>query len=179
MELLLWRWSTLVQITSDLMIAMFFIALARSLGRRELRDWVGAWALDFVAIAIATAYWLLQPRSDAYFPVISAAYTFAKNAFIVLLVFGVFRFSQGRPTRIRYNAAMIALALYSVAIGIFVPTIDALGAVEALTIGLGFAIGTACILARKPPAWGWLATGFIVRALLAIGEGTVFTLQVS
>ena len=175
---MLWRWSTLVQITSDLMIAVFFIALARSVGRRELRDWVGAWALNFVALAVTIAYWLLQP-SHAWFPLIAAAYTFAKNAFIALLVCGVFRFSPRPPSRIRYGSIMAALASYSIAIGVFVPTIDALGAVEALTIGAGFAIGAACIFARQPPAWGRLATGFAVRALLAIGEGIVFTLQVS
>jgi len=178
MELLLWRWSTLVQITSDLMIAVFFVALARSVGRRELRDWVGAWALNFVALAITIAFWLLQP-GPAWFPPIADTYTLSKNLFIALLVFGVVRFSGGQPARVRYAVAGAALAVYSAAIGAFVPSIDVLGAIESLTIGLGFAVGTAVILARKPPAWGWLATGFAVRALLAIGEGTVFTMQLS
>ncbi len=177
MELLLWRWSTLVQLTSDLMIAVFFVALVRSVGRSELRDWVGAWGLNFVALAITIAYWLLQP-GPAWFPLIAGAYTLAKNLFIALLICGVIRFSGGPLARLRYGVVGAALAAYSLAIGLFVPTIDALGAVESLTIGFGFAAGTGYILARKPPAWGWLATGFAVRALLAIGEGTVFTMQV-
>jgi len=178
LELLLWRWSTLVQITSDLMIAVFFVALARSVGRRELNDWVVAWALNFAALAITIAYWLLQP-SAAWFPLTAGTYTLAKNLFIALLASGVIRFSGGQPTRLHHALVGSALVLFSVGIGLFVPSIDVLGAIESLTIGLGFAVGTFVILALKPPAWGWLAAGFAVRALLALGEGTVFTMQVA
>ena len=50
MELLLWRWSTTAQITSELMIAVFFVVLARSVRRVEMRPWVQAWVANLAAL---------------------------------------------------------------------------------------------------------------------------------
>jgi hypothetical protein len=43
MELLLWRWSTTAQTASLLMIAIFFVVLARAIRRPELQTVVKAW----------------------------------------------------------------------------------------------------------------------------------------
>jgi diguanylate cyclase (GGDEF)-like protein len=177
LELLLYRWSALVQITSDLMIALFFLVLLRSVGRSELRAWVGGWIANLIALAIIVTYWLQQPSANDFFPVIAGGYTFAKNLFIVLLVCGVARFAGRDAQRIPYLALIGGLALLSLIVAAVIASIDELGALEQLTIGLGFAVGFFFILAARPPAWGWLAAGFAVRSLLSTGEGIVFTMQ--
>ena len=40
MELLLWQWSTTAQTASALMIAIFFLVLARSVRRPEVKAWL-------------------------------------------------------------------------------------------------------------------------------------------
>ncbi|HEY2345367.1 MAG TPA: GGDEF domain-containing protein [Xanthomonadaceae bacterium] len=178
MELLLYRWSTLVQVTSDLMIALFFVVLSRSVGRSELRAWVGGWMANLVALAITVGFWLLQPRANDFFAVVTFGYTFAKNLFIVLLVCGVARFAGRDARRIPWMPLIAGTALLSLVVAAAVPSIDVLGTVESLTIGLGLGVGTVFILVARPPAYGWLAAGFAVRSLLATGEGTVFAMQV-
>ena len=62
-ELLLWRWSTLVQITSAWMLMVFFIVVRRSTGRRELDAWVGGWIANgadiFLSLAQAGLAWCI------------------------------------------------------------------------------------------------------------------------
>ena len=52
LELALWQWSNAVQITSVLMITVFFAVLGRTVRRAEVRWWLYAWAADLVALAI-------------------------------------------------------------------------------------------------------------------------------
>jgi diguanylate cyclase (GGDEF)-like protein len=55
MELLLWRWSTTAQIASAIVIAVFFVVLARSVRRVELRPWVMAWLANLAALFVTMA----------------------------------------------------------------------------------------------------------------------------
>jgi hypothetical protein len=64
-QLLLWRWSTIVQLTSLAMVAAFFALLAHANPRPELRWWARAWTANLLALAATTIYWLVQ--SDAAF----------------------------------------------------------------------------------------------------------------
>ena len=57
MELLLWRWSTALQITSLVIITAFFAALARSTPRDELRWWLRAWFANLAALSVTLAFW--------------------------------------------------------------------------------------------------------------------------
>ena len=49
-QLLLWQWSSAVQVTSLAMIAAFFALLARFNPRAELRWWTFAWLANLVAL---------------------------------------------------------------------------------------------------------------------------------
>ena len=55
MDVQLWRWSTAVQITSALLIALFFVVLTRSTHRTELRIWVVAWLANVLALVATLA----------------------------------------------------------------------------------------------------------------------------
>lgn len=169
-ELLLWRWSTSVQITSDLIIAVFFVVLARSVGRAELRTWVGAWLANLGALAITIAFWLLQPRAPLVFAVICALYIFCKTMFIVLLTVGSIAFTARRQARIPYAGLAVAVAAFAALGGMFAHVIDQLGMIEATTICLCLAAGAVFVCIQKPPGYAWLATGFVVRSALAAAE---------
>ena len=68
-QLLLWRWSTIVQLTSLAMATAFFALLARASRRPELRSWMRAWLANFFALAVTSCDWVLQPV--ALFPLFS------------------------------------------------------------------------------------------------------------
>lgn len=170
MELLLWRWSTSVQITSDLMIAVFFLVLARSVGRHELRPWVNAWLANLVALSVTIAFWLAQPQSAMAFTVIAWLYMFSKTLFVTLLVVGSAGFSARESARISYRNLLLGVAAFSL-FGVFLArSIPWLGVVESTTIAVCLAAGAVFLVAKKTPAYGWLAAGFIARSLLALAE---------
>jgi hypothetical protein len=76
---LLWRWSTSVQLTSLVMIAIFFWMLARSIRTAALRWWVRAWLWNLVALAITIFYWFLLPPSWLVHALVAPVYMGAKT----------------------------------------------------------------------------------------------------
>ena len=179
MELLLWRWSTLVQVTSDLIIAVFFVVLARSVGRTELRAWVSGWVANLAALSITIVFWLTQPQSPIVFAIISAFYLFAKTLFVVLLVAGTAGFLDRQTLPIPYRMLIIGVAIFSMLSTLVVHSINMLGLIQATTICICLVAGTAFLVAKKPPAYGWLATGFVVRSALAVAEALAYGSQLS
>jgi len=87
MELLLWRWSTAVQVTSLVMIAVFFAVLGRSVRRAEVGWWVKAWVANLAALGVTVGYWVFQPP-EPIDPVMRGSYMAAKTAFVVLFLLG-------------------------------------------------------------------------------------------
>src|SRR3954467_1397493 len=98
MELFLWRWSTTAQITSELMIAVFFVVLARSVRRVEMRPWIQAWLWNLVALLVTIIFWFAQPKSRIAFMTIAFGYTLSKTIFSVLLVAGTWNFVRRPPS---------------------------------------------------------------------------------
>jgi diguanylate cyclase (GGDEF)-like protein len=184
MELLLWRWSTSVQITSDLLIALFFVVLARSVGRTELRSWVSAWVANLAALSVTIVFWLLQPQSKLAFAIISSMYIFAKTLFVVLLVIGAAGFLARRQNPVRagrapYLKVAVVVAIFSLIGGFAAGSINVLGVIQATAICLLLGVGAVFLVRNKTPAYGWLATGFVVRAALAAAEALAYATQLA
>src|SRR5215813_11414498 len=101
MELLLWRWSTAMQVISALIIAIFFIILNGSIRRVELRPWVWAWLANLAAMVATVAFWYIQP-SGFWIWLIRFGYFFAKTFFVALLVLGAYGFTHStlKPRRV-------------------------------------------------------------------------------
>jgi diguanylate cyclase (GGDEF)-like protein len=177
MELLLWRWSTGAQITSALMIAAFFLALARSLRRVELRPWTQAWLANLVALLATVAFWFLQPSSRAAFMLLRFAYFFGKTGFSVLLAVGAWAFVRARIGRRTRQRLFVATLLFSAIAAILVAPINQIGLVQsALTAALLLA-GAGILLAKRPPGSAGLTGGLIARALLAVVEAIAYGSQ--
>src|SRR5947199_3425838 len=110
MELLLWRWSTTAQITSELMIAVFFVVLARSVRRVEIRPWIQAWLWNLAALFVTIIFWFAQPNSRIAFMATVFGYTLSKTIFFVLLVAGTWNFVR-RPLSINVRRIVIACVI--------------------------------------------------------------------
>ncbi|MGA9332765.1 MAG: GGDEF domain-containing protein [Rudaea sp.] len=177
MELLLWRWSTIVQTTSDVMIAGFFVALAFSLGRRELRMWVAAWLMNLGALSVTICFWILQPQTRLAMVVLVSCYVFAKTLFVLLLLMGGAGFAARQPVRIGYGKLCAGVAVFSIAVGTFTKTIDQLGVVQEAVIAIFLALGVVSLFRCGIRNNGWLATGFAIRSLLAIASSAAYALQ--
>jgi len=168
-ELLLWRWSTLVQITSAWMLMVFFIVVRRSSGRRELDAWMWAWIANGVALGVSCIYWLLQPPAQFQYA-LTALYVTSKTVFLLLLLLGTIAFVREALPRLRAPVAMAILV--SCLLGIVVAgSIPRIGLAQCiLIVGL---LGTALAWCLRHPGngLGWLGLGFALRCALALAEG--------
>jgi diguanylate cyclase (GGDEF)-like protein len=177
MELLLWRWSTAVQAASLVSIALFFLALRRSIRLGEVRSWAAAWTWNLAALAVTLVHWYFRP-GPAFFAPSAVAYALTKVAFVLLLVAGGLRLKRPGDRLLAPRVVLPALAAYGVAIAVFATTLDRLGLVHHAVLAALFAAG-AVLVDRRPRATGlgWLAAGLAVRALLALAESIAFGMQ--
>src|SRR5258706_6338488 len=148
MELLLWRWSTVAQVVSALLLAIFFLVLRLSVRRTELRLWIYAWLVNLGALGVTVIFWFLQPRTTTGFLVVRFAYIFTKTTFIVLLVSGAAAFGCRAILRWR-RRTLLWLGLYSALAALSVWTLDGLGVVESFTIMALFAASAWLLLADR------------------------------
>src|SRR3954463_10574688 len=166
MELLLWRWSTVAQVVSALLLAIFFIVLRLSVRRAELRLWIAAWMVNLAALSVTVIFWFAQPHSTASFLFIRFLYVFSKTTFVVLLVTGAASF--GCLTIVRWRSRLLAwIAAFSALAALSVWSLNGLGTIESFTMMALFGVSAALLLASgKSSATRWLAFGFILRAVL-------------
>lgn len=170
MELVLWRWSTTAQITSGLMIAVFFVVLARSVRRVEVRPWVFAWLANLGALAVTSIFWLAQPRSMAAFKAIIAGYVFWKTLFVVLLAAGAWTLVRRRPSVFVSRIVFSLVVLYAIVAALTLDAIDKLGVLQSAVMAILFGACTVFLLVERIPGGGWMSAGFAIRAMLAVAE---------
>ena len=166
----LWRWSTAVQITSALLVALFFVVLVRSTGRGELRVWVAAWIANLLALAATLIFWVPAAQADPLYQVMRFPYVTFKLAFVVLLVLGAFGFGRELPTRsalLRLGGTAIAAGLI---LGAAASTMNMSGVMVSAAIAIVLGSAAAYLVRARIPFTGWLAVGFALRATLALVE---------
>jgi len=177
MEPLLWGWITLFRVSSALMIAVYFIALAYSQRRAELQAWAIAWSANLAALVITLAFWQFQSTSAAVFAVASASYFFAKTQFVVMLVAGATGFALDQPRPVPHGRYSAVIAAFSILFGLVVGSLDRVGIIQSVTMGAILIAGAMVVSRAKAPGWQWLATGFWLRMLLAAAETAGYTLH--
>jgi diguanylate cyclase (GGDEF)-like protein len=170
MELLLWRWSTTAQITSALMIAVFFVVLGRSVRRVEMRPWIYAWLANLAALLVTCIFWFAQPSSQFAFVVLRGSYFFWKTMFVVLLVAGARSFVRRRPGLTVRRTVIACILVYAVVAAFTVDAIDKIGVVQSVVMALILGACAAALLVKRPPGSGWLTAGLTIRSLLAAVE---------
>lgn len=176
MELLLWRWSTTAQITSAIVIAIFFVVLGRSERRVELRPWVNAWLANLAALLVTSVFWFAQPESPATFVALRAGYLFCKTMFVVLLALGAWNVWRRSPNRLP-RMAIVLVVLYAAAGSVLLDSIDRIGVVQSALIAALLGASALVLLVKRVPGSGWLAMGFALRAALAVVETLAYAMQ--
>jgi diguanylate cyclase (GGDEF)-like protein len=175
MEVVLWRWSTAVQGTSAVMIALFFVVLARSVGRAELKPWATAWLANVVALLIPITYWFLQPDSQFAHVSMRWGYFMSKTVFATLLVIGASELVGGGLTVRAGPRLLVAVAVYSTVASLLVEGFIADGAVQSAVTAVLLFGGAVLITAKGAPGSGWLVCGFASRAALAAVEAAAYS----
>ena len=179
MELLLWRWGTSAQIASGLMIAVFFLVLARSVRRAEMRPWVNAWLANLAALFVASVFWFGQPQSPALFVALRFGYFFSKTMFVALLALGAWTFVRRTLPDATTRAVAIAAAAYSLVAAFVFHSIDGIGAVQSAVIGVLLVAAAVLLVVKKVPGSGWLASGLALRGALAIVESAAYATRLA
>lgn len=92
-DLLLWRWSSTVQLISAMVLAIFFTALGRSVAGADTRWWMHAFQANLLAIVVTAlnAYGLFDTSLDA---TMRAIYVGGKTLFVLCLVSGLLVFRR-------------------------------------------------------------------------------------
>lgn len=172
-ELLLWRWSTAVQISSALLVAVFFLVFGRSSGRTELRWWVAAWVANGIALLVTWAFWFWQPSE---FPsrLMLVAYLTSKSLFVLLILLGTREFVRAGDAARWLRPTVAAVLLMAVVGGIVGLGLNAIGTLQSSIIAM-LLVAAAWVCFRAPPqGLGWLALGLLLRALLAAAEAGAY-----
>jgi diguanylate cyclase (GGDEF)-like protein len=180
MELLLWRWSVGVQWTSLVLIVVFFVLLARTLRFPELTSWAQAWAANVSALGVSFLYWSVR-TADQHFPVLAALYMGAKIAFALLLILGALQLQRpGVGLGLVSKRALAGAAGVFGAIGLFLPSIEGVGIVQNIALGLLFGLGGRRLL--QPPrevGTTWLGVAMLLRATTHAVIAAVFIVTVT
>lgn len=173
MDLVLWRWSTAVQITAVAMIAVFFVALGRSVRRVELRWWTRAWLANLGALAVTIVFWYLRPGPIAA-RFVTGLYVGAKLAFVLLLLQGAWSLARPGAEFLSATRRAWALAAYA-AVGVFfLVGVERLGFVHHTVMGALLAAGAWAVLRSHEPGTTWLGAGLAIRSALALVEAAAY-----
>lgn len=173
-ELLLWRWSTIVQVSSLAMVAAFFWLLQRANPRPELRWWARAWTANLVALLVTTLYWLLRYRPLG--PVITAVYMSSKLVFALTLAQGAWMMTRnGHLFTIRQLA--IGVVAYGAFAAVFVRGVEIVGLIQHSLMGAVFVALTAMLAASRTTSVTWLALGVGLRGVFALAEAAAYAIQ--
>src|SRR5436190_10343299 len=174
-QLLLWRWSTIVQLTSLAMVSAFFALLARANPRSELRWWAGAWAANLIALLLTAVWWLSQ--SESLFPVITAVYVAGKTAFAALLAQGAWTMIRPGGRLFTTRHLSIAITVYAIGAALLLRDLTAVGIGQHSAMGV-MLIALAMILWNsRAEGIAWLIGGIAARGALALGEAGAYILQ--
>src|SRR5262249_37753563 len=146
-----WRWSTTAQTASVLMIAVFFLVLARSVRRTEIQTWVHAWLGNLFALVITSVLWIGQPTSQAILVPIRIGYFFSKTIFVALLALGAWRFIRPWLRASVTRHVLLAVAVHALVGGLLVQSIDLLGVVQSGLMGAILAFTAGLLVATRIP----------------------------
>jgi diguanylate cyclase (GGDEF)-like protein len=168
----LWIWSTVVQATSLMVIAVFFVALARSVRLAEVRLWVWAWACNLFALLVTVAYWYFQMGMGQ---LMRAGYMGSKASYVLLLVEGAWALRHGGGRLPPFRYAALGLALYTAICSLLPLELAQVGVVQHTAMASVFLLGGLLLLARpRERGLGWLSAGLLIRGGLALVEAVAY-----
>lgn len=176
MELLLWRWSTATQVTSIVMIAAFFAALARSTPRAELGWWLRAWLANLAALLVTLGFWYFD--SPVWLaPVVRFSYLWTKTAFVWLFVQGCWTLLRPGTTVVHSRVALTVITLFALVGAGVLDSVALIGVGQHALVAIMFGVGAILLMRAGDRSLIWLAAGLAIRALLGASESVVYGMQ--
>jgi diguanylate cyclase (GGDEF)-like protein len=166
----LWRWSTAVQLTTALLIALLFLVLTRTTRRRELRVWQGAWVSHLLALVVTMAEGILPSQSTAVLHALRFLHVTCELSFVAMLLVGVAGLGRARPSRGVVRGIIAGITVASLLISSLVDSPDMVFALTSAVIAIALGAGALHMMGARVPLSGWLAAGCSLRSLLAMGE---------
>ena len=173
-QLLLWRWSTIVQLSSVTMAAAFFALLARTNRRPELKWWARAWAFNLLAILVTSLFWALQ--SAAWLPLVTLIYVGSKSAFTLLLMQGAWSMIRPGGQLFTTRALTIGLVVYAAVAAALLRDVVQVGIAQHSLLGLALLTFAIVLLRSRSYGLTWLAAGFALRGIVALAEAGAYIL---
>lgn len=175
-QLLVWQWSSPVQVTSLAMIAAFFALLARFNPRAELRWWTLAWLANLVALSVTLMYWYFQPAS--ILPLVRGTYMASKLTFVLLLIQGGWTMMRPGARLVSRKTLAILVTVYGVAAAALLSGINPIGVVHSVVMTLVLAAFATIFFRSETEELRWFAAGLAIGAALAAVESGAYILQV-
>lgn len=176
MDLFLWRWSTAVQVTSLVMIATFYFAMARSTPRAELRWWQWAWMANAAALAITLAFWYFEAPPWTQ-PLVRFSYLWTKTAFVWLFLQGAWALLHPGTKVLRIRSALALITAFAFVGAAFLPGVTLIGVGQHTLMALLLAFGTVMLARKADVSLSWLAAALTIRTVLAGAEAAAYILQ--
>lgn len=177
MDILLWRWSTAVQLTSIVMVAAFYAALARSTPRAELRWWLRAWLVNLAALTITLTFWYFEAPSWTG-PIVRFGYLWCKTTFVWLFLQGAWTILYPGTKVVRVEYAVGLITAFALIGAVVLPGTSLIGVGQHTLMAVLFGFG-ALVLARAGDfSLTWLAAGLAIRTALASVEAAAYGIQV-
>ena len=170
MDILLWRWSTAVQLTSAFMIAVFFVTLSRAVRRPEVFWWTRAWLANLVAMLFTLVFWYAQPQSPIALVATRGGYLAAKIAFVLLLITGA------GVLRLSTRNLVLATAIYALVGGFVLDSIPLLGLVQHGTLAVIFIVTAVMMVRDRSRRVIWFIGGLLVRATVGLADTAAYAL---
>lgn len=163
------QWSVGVQLGVACLLALFFLALCRSVRLAEVRYWAAAWACDAGALAAVMAASFLQPPPWGLRTGL-AAYAAGKTAYVLFLVAGARHHVQpGLAVRMRPRVLVPVLAVWSLSVGFFSPFVALAQMAQAFLVGSILVLGGAWVIRRPRTSRSrWLGLALWLQALVCL-----------
>jgi diguanylate cyclase (GGDEF)-like protein len=176
MELFLWRWSTATQVTSLVIIAAFFAALARGTPRAELRWWRLAWLANLLALVVTLNFWYFEPP-DWTAPLVRFSYLWAKTAFVWLFVQGCWALLRPGTAVVHERSALLAVTAFAAAGVLLFSSVALVGVAQHGLMAVVFGVAVVVMARPRDRSLTWLAVGLAIRATLAAAEAVAYGMQ--
>jgi diguanylate cyclase (GGDEF)-like protein len=173
MGALLYQWSTVAQLVTVLMIALFYTTLARSVRRSEVVWWQASWWWNFVALAATVAFWFFTfpPTGTS---LIRGAYVGCKTASVLLLVQGALAMRQP-GARWLSTRELTGVSLATALVGmLFLATVGRVGIAVQGPMGVLFLLCGVNLLRGRVELTRWLGVGFLLRGSFALVEAAAY-----
>ena len=170
MDVQLWRWSTTVQLSSALLIALFFVVLMRTTRRSELTVWVAAWLAHLAALSLALMYGITLHAEGATLTGMRFPFLALECAFVAMLAAGAVQLGRMAPSWASVARLAVVVLAYSLVLGFAAQTPEMLGVLMSATMALVLLSAAGFLALRRHPSFGWLAASFALRGLLALVE---------